>query len=60
MNNSRVEPKIKLLNKETVTLVLLRNLNISAETVGVIVDLVWKSDELLANYQLNSSPEEEK
>ena len=54
------EPKIKLLNKETVTLVLLRNLNMSAETVGVIVDLVWKSDELLANYQLNSSPEEEK
>ena len=54
------EPKIKLLNKETVTLVLLRNLNVSAETVGVIVNLVWKSDELLANYQLNPSPEEEK
>ena len=54
------EPKIKLLNKETVTLVLLCNLNVSAETVGVIVDLVWKSDELLANYQLSPSPEEEK
>ena len=44
-------PKIKTLNKETVTFVLMENLNIPDDVIGEIVELVWMSDELLEGCQ---------
>lgn len=44
-------PKCKLLNKETVTFVLLESLNLPSETIGEIVELVWLSDDLLEELQ---------
>ena len=44
-------PKIKTLNKETVTFVLMENLELPDSVIGEIVELVWLSDELLESCQ---------
>jgi hypothetical protein len=45
-------PKLKSLNKETVSWALLDSLNLPAETIGEIIEIVWRSDELLEAHQL--------
>jgi hypothetical protein len=46
-------PKIKTLNKETVTFVLMENLNLPVGVIGEIVELVWLSNELLESCQIS-------
>jgi hypothetical protein len=48
----KLSNKLKLLNKETVTFVLLRNTHLHSATVATLVDMIWNSDELLENIQL--------
>lgn len=44
-------PTIKRLNKETVSWALLDALNLPDEVIGEIVEIVWRSDELLEAHQ---------
>lgn len=43
--------KLKTLNKETVTFVLLNDLNLPDEVVGEIVEIIWRSDDRLEEIQ---------
>lgn len=43
--------KLKMLNKETVSFVLLNDLNLPSEVIGEIVEIIWRSDERLEEIQ---------
>jgi uncharacterized paraquat-inducible protein A len=43
--------KLKTLNKETVSFVLLNDLNLPAEVIGEIVEIIWRSDDRLEEIQ---------
>jgi hypothetical protein len=43
--------KLKTLNKETVSFVLLNDLNLPAEVIGEIVEIIWRSNDRLEEIQ---------
>ena len=43
--------KLKTLNKETVSFVLLNDLSLPAEVIGEIVEIIWRSDDRLEEIQ---------
>ena len=43
--------KLKTLNKETISFVLLNDVNLPAEVIGEIVEIIWRSDECLEEIQ---------
>lgn len=45
------KPKLKLLNKETITFVLREVLNISNKELFVMVEVIWNSDDQLEALQ---------